>query len=147
MKSFSPLYFIAFFITLSFFSCKKHEKEIPPQPDYIVGEWTLDKVMIYGVEQNISDCNRQTFMIFESNHDAESKYYTLYQSTGNCELHLHYRGKWSYNNGVFYFHVEYSNTSETSNIQKELHFINTDYLFVFENFQGVQAKFYFRKVD
>jgi hypothetical protein len=141
--------FILLFILIisGFSACKKHETTIPAEPEYIIGEWKLDKIVVLGMEQDITDCHKQSYMIFESNHDAENKYYTIYQSTGNCELHLHYRGTWSYRNDKFYFNVTQSSTSQNPNYEKELHFLDTEHFYVLETYQGVQGKFYFEKQD
>ncbi len=147
----NKFYAFAFFIIvgLTFYSCKKHDTEIPTEPDYIIGEWKLDKLVIYGVEQDLTDCHKQSYMIFDSNHEAESKYYTIYANSGDCVLHLHYIGTWEYNEAEnkFYFNVDSTNTSgnSTTNINKELHFTDTEHFYVIETYQGMEGKFFFEK--
>jgi len=128
-------------------SCKKHEVAVEDQPRYIVGEWKLDKLTIMGVERSLTDCHRQSYMIFEKNGKAESKYYTFYESTGECVLHLHYRGRWEFKDGKFYFYVEESNTSELPEAEeKELHFLNPDYFYIEQEYGGYSGKLYFKKI-
>ncbi len=146
MKKITLYVFLSIF-TFGLSGCWKHEKEISSEPDYIVGEWKLDKITIFGVEQSLEDCHKQSFMIFESNYEAESKYYTIYASTGNCELHLHYSGTWSYNDGKFFFHVDSSNTSNNPDYNKVLHFLDTEHFWLEETYQGLTGKFYFEKED
>jgi hypothetical protein len=134
-------------ITLSLSGCKKHVTEIASQPQYIVGEWKLEKITVFGREQTITPCHKRSYMIFESNHDAESKYYTIYQASGNCIMHLSYQGQWSYEDDKFYFHVTQSNTSSNPDLKKELHFLDTEHFYIIETFQGISGNFYFKKVD
>ena len=147
MKKIITFLFISMIVITSLGSCKKHQTEIPTQPDYIIGEWKLEKLVVFGAEQNLTDCHKQSYMIFDSNHAAESKYYTIYASSGDCVLHLHYIGTWEYNEteNKFYFNIDSSNTSTTSSISKELHFIDTEHFYVLENYQGVEGKFFFEK--
>ena len=145
MKTFTWAFILL--ITGIFFvqSCKKHEVEKQEEPQYIVGEWQLEKITVSGIELGITDCHKQSFAIFESNGHAESKYYTEYQD-GDCELHLWYKGTWEYKDDKFYFHVEETNDSQSPETEdKEVHFIDTEHFYFEENYQGYLGKFYFKK--
>jgi len=126
--------------------CKKHDVEIQSRPEYIVGEWRLERVTIYGIEYDLTDCHRQSYMLFDSNGRAESKYYTIYNN-GDCVLHLHYRGRWEYHDDKFYFYIEEYNTSQPpEDMEKELHFQDPDHFYVEEEFEGYEGKLYFEKI-
>ena len=132
-------------VVLVFSSCEKREEVIPTNPDYIIGEWKLEKITVYGIEQDITDCHKSSRMIFSSNHDAHARYYTIYQTTGNCVLHLEYSGTWEYRDGEFIFKV--NSQSNASGTNKVLNFLDTEHFYVEETFNGITGKFYFEKID
>ncbi len=136
---------IIFLSLVVIISCDKREEVIPSNPDYIIGQWKLEKITVFGIEQDITDCHKTSRMTFSSNHDAHARYYTIYQTTGNCVLHLEYSGTWEYQDGEFIFKVD--SQSNNSTINKVLNFLDTEHFYVEETFNGVTGKFYFEKID
>jgi len=130
-------------------ACEQHEIVTPEQPEYIIGEWELEKIVIAGIEQNLSDCHKRSRMAFDADGNAEFKYYTTYEPDNECVLHLHYQGKWKYENGKFLFRIEYSNTSADTNLEmeKELYFTDPDHFYIEMEYGGYIGKLYFEKYD
>ncbi len=139
--------FLIIFTVFSFTACKKREAVIQSRPEYIIGEWELEKIIVFSTEQNITDCHKQSRMIFTSNHEAHARYYTIYQSTGDCVLHLQYDGEWDYRNNKFIFIVQTGTSGTSITEEKELHFLDTDHFYIEEEYNGIRGKFYFVKID
>jgi len=138
-------FFILFFSIFYFSSCKKHAIAENHYPDYIVGEWKLQQVTVYGNNISITDCHKRSRMTFSSNHDAHAVYYTIYQSTGSCVKHLEYTGQWTYRNGTFYFDVR-DTSGANQQEQKELTFTDPDHFFIRETVDNIPGIFYFEKI-
>jgi len=139
------LLFLAF--TLSLSSCKmKRIKN--PRPEYIIGDWKLERLVIEGITYPVNDCIRRSFMHFSSNHDAHSIFYTVNETTNVCEKHLEHWGEWVFENDSWYIIVHKENTHEMDPpIRKEMIFTDPDHAYTFGEVEGYHATLYFVKVD
>jgi len=124
------------------------ENEVETTPQYIVGEWALEKVTINGISLPINDCIKRSYMTFSSNYDARSTFYTIYESSNECVLHLTHEGEWTYEDGTFYIIVLKKN-NELLDIpeRKPIHFIDADHLYTSGDIEGYSALLYFYKVE
>ena len=137
-----------FFLALVLTGCNKKHDVAEATPEYIIGEWQLERITVSGVDYPVNDCMKRSRMYFSSNHDARDKYYTIYQSTGLCTLHLEHTGRWEFEDGKFYMIVETEGNTTLSNPRRiEIHFTDTEHAYVEQSYNGYFGTFYFKKLD
>ncbi len=135
----SIFFFLSWFLLVSFTGCKKKQ---PTSSYSIVGNWTLEKLYILGLEQNLSNCNKQSYMKFEPNHRAESKFYK--KNAGNCEVDMRYKGTWFVEDNKTFIHVEKVN-GNPADYNREVYFIDENHYYVYETSAGIEGKFIYKK--
>ncbi len=128
--------------------CQKKHDVAEATPEYIIGEWQLERITVGGVDYPVNDCMKRSRMYFSSNREARDKYYTIYQTTGLCTLHLEHTGHWEYDDGKFYLVIETEGNTTLSNPRRtEIHFTDTEHAYVEQTYNGYFGTFYFKKLD
>lgn len=88
------------FLTLIFTSCSSDD-DSSSQQDPIIGTWKYHKAFVNGVEQTLTDCEKQETFVFKSNDTVDYKYYEE-EVSGNCLLEEDASGTWSNNGNNLY---------------------------------------------
>jgi hypothetical protein len=128
-------------------SCNKKQEVKEATPQYIIGEWQLERISVGTMDYPANDCMKRSRMFFSSNTEARDIYYTIYESTGQCTLHLQHEGHWEYKDGKFYMVIEKEgNTVINPPRRKRIHFTDTEHAYVEQSYNGVTGTFYFKKL-
>jgi len=148
-KTGSIVYYFALLTALSLFLTGCPKKHVPDTGDnMLVGRWQLDDIRISGISLSINDCIRRSSMEFDSDHRARASFFTVYESTHQCTLHLRHEGEWTYENGTFYIIVRVKN-GETLDPpeRKQVYILDDRHIYTHGDIDGYDALLYFHKVE
>ncbi len=144
MKKFFLLFFV---LILGLNACKLKRIE-NPKPEYIVGEWRLERAEVEGIPYDVGDCIKRSVMYFSSNHDAHSIIYTVNPNTDQCEIHLEHEGKWVFEDDKWFIIVEKENGHDLiPNQRKEMIFTDPSHAYTNEVIEGYRVRLFFYKVE
>ena len=119
-----------------------------PQPEYIVGEWRLERAEVESVPYDVGDCIRRSVMYFSSNHNAHSIIYTVNPTSNRCEIHLEHEGKWVFEDDKWFIIVEKENGHDLiPNQRKEMIFTDPSHAYTNEVIEGYRVRLFFYKVE
>lgn len=115
--------------TVIFTSCNSDD-DGSSQQDPIIGTWKYHKTFVNGMEQILTDCEKQETFIFMSNNTVEYEYYEEDESD-NCLLEENASGTWSNNgNNEYALDFGFGPTSRTLTFENNTFYYDD----VFEDF-------------